>query len=119
MNKQERIKELLELMNIPEFEKLINIKVEELKIILARKIKMYYKLKSEFKRAKQEVLFENGVVGRFALAFTVEEQWMLTETPSPAVVKAPEGYSLDLVFVLLEDGEQLCVSFCLLFQVFL
>lgn len=62
MDKQEKIKELIELMNIPEFEKLINIKIEELKIILAKKVKLYYKLKNEFQGQNQEGvhLLENG-----------------------------------------------------------
>lgn len=67
MDKQERIKEIIELMNIPEFEKLINIKIEELKIILAKKVKLYYKLKNEFKGSNQEdglQLFEDGSVDR-------------------------------------------------------
>lgn len=66
MDKQERIKELIELMNIPEFEKLINIKIEELKIILSKKVKLYYKLKNEFKGPNQEGvhLFENGSLDR-------------------------------------------------------
>lgn len=66
MDKQERIKEIVELMNIPEFEKLINIKIEELKIILAKKVNLYYKLKNEFKGTNQEGLhlLENGSLDR-------------------------------------------------------
>ncbi len=66
MNKQERINEIIELMNIPEFEKLISIKVEELKIILDRQIKLYNRLRKEFKGADQQqlLLFENRKVDR-------------------------------------------------------
>jgi hypothetical protein len=74
MNKQERVKELFELMNIPEFEKLINIKIEELKIILAKKVNLYYKLKNEFKGTNQEGLhlFENGSLDRSKQTFFFE-----------------------------------------------
>ncbi len=66
MDKQEKIKELIELMNIPEFEKLINIKIEELKIILAKKVKLYYKLKNEFQGQNHDGvhLLENGGLDR-------------------------------------------------------
>jgi len=65
MNRQNRISEIIELMNIPEFEKLINIKVEELKIILERQIRLYNKLKNEFKSEGKEKLrlFENKSMG--------------------------------------------------------
>ncbi|MCK5055994.1 MAG: hypothetical protein KAT34_05025 [Candidatus Aminicenantes bacterium] len=74
MAKQEKIKELLELMNIPEFEKLINIKIEELKIILSKKVNLYYKLKNEFKGVNQEGLhlLENGSLDRSKQTFFFE-----------------------------------------------
>jgi len=54
MNRQQQINEIMELMNIPEFEKLIGIKVEELKIILDKQIKLYRNLKSEFSHGAEK-----------------------------------------------------------------
>jgi len=74
MDKQDKIKDLIDLMNIPEFEKLINIKIEELKIILSKKVNLYYKLKNEFKGVNQEGLhlLENGSLDRSKQTFFFE-----------------------------------------------
>jgi hypothetical protein len=74
MDKQDKIKELVDLMNIPEFEKLINIKIEELKIILSKKVNLYYKLKKEFKGVNKEGLhlLENGNLDRSKQTFFFE-----------------------------------------------
>ena len=54
--------------------------------------------------------FDDRLIGRLSLIVGVEDQWVLSKSPSPTVAKSPEGDSLQRVFVLGEDGEQAGIS---------
>ena len=51
MGKQEILDELTELLNIPQIERIIFHKVEELKLYLKDEVNLYKSLKSDFKRS--------------------------------------------------------------------
>jgi len=90
--------ELSELINIPEFERIIYHKIEELKFVLADKINMYRNLKHNFKKTAygHMHLFENETpketpVFRFELHEIEDSGWHLSKIePNP-----PEGVEIE------------------------
>lgn len=91
MEKQKIIDELTELLNIPQFERIIYHKVEELKTYLRDEISLYKNLKKDFQKAAYGNMrvFENkeqirSQTYRFELDRNEDNQWISTEIePSP------------------------------------
>ncbi len=92
------MEELAELINIPEFERIVYHKIEELKFVLADKINMYRNLKHNFKKTAygHMHIFENELprdipVFRFELHEIEDSGWHLSKIePNP-----PEGLDLE------------------------
>jgi len=91
MEKQKIIDELTELLNIPQFERIIYHKVEELKTYLRDEVSLYKNLKKDFQKAAYGNMrvFENeeqirSQTYRFELDKNEDNQWVSTEIePSP------------------------------------
>lgn len=90
--------ELSELINIPEFERIVYHKVEELKFVLADKINMYRNLKHNFKKTAygHMHIFENESpepvqVYRFELHEIEGNGWHLSKIEPPP----PEGIDIE------------------------
>jgi hypothetical protein len=80
------MEEFSEFLNIPEFERIIYHKIEELKHVLADKIRIYKHLKNNFKKTAYGHLqiFENQETERkqtyrFELDFLQNNKWMITK----------------------------------------
>jgi len=89
--KKETIDELLELMNIPQFEQILFHKIGELKVLLKNEIALYKSLKDTFQevnRANLEVCEDDGKeraqTYRFALNLDENGEWTISGlSPSP------------------------------------
>jgi hypothetical protein len=85
MDKRIDIEELTELLNIPEFERIVYHKVEELKCVMSDRIDYYINLKNNFKKTAYGNLqifenesFEGRRVYRFELSKSEEGRWIPT-----------------------------------------
>jgi hypothetical protein len=98
MKERVDLDEFMELLNIPEFEKLIYHKIEELKCLLRNEIKIYRTIKDNFKKTacSNTYIFENDApqkvhTYRFELSRVESRKWIPVKIePLP-----PRGCSVD------------------------
>lgn len=91
MGKKEILDELDELLNIPQFERIIFHKIEELKTYLREEISLYRDLKEDFRSAAygkmhvyEEVKQKKSLTYRFQMDKDTDEKWKITDIePSP------------------------------------
>lgn len=98
MGKQETLDQLQELLNIPQFERILHHKVEELKLSLSDEIQHYRDVKQVFKKSAYGVMKVceldeeedlKSQIYHFDLNATDRGEWQVTDLePSP-----PPGYS--------------------------
>ncbi|UCH92730.1 MAG: hypothetical protein JSV88_20875 [Candidatus Aminicenantes bacterium] len=106
MAKQELLDELNELLNVPQFERIIFHKVEELKLYFKDEIERYRRLREKFRKSAygdMQVLEAHKEIGKkiqayhFELNRTKNDQWLATSIePSP-----PPGYE---IYDILPEG---------------
>jgi hypothetical protein len=82
MDREETINEFAELLNIPQFEKIIVHKIEELKVLFKDEIEIYQKTKNKFQnyvvgnmKICDEPGIERGTTYRFELNLTEDGSW--------------------------------------------
>jgi hypothetical protein len=101
MQNQLDLEELIELLNIPEFERIIYHKVEELKCVMGDKIQFYKNLKNNFRKAAYGNLnlYENRhpkktPTYRFELNRTARGRWI------PTVIEPPPPFQTNVEAIL-------------------
>lgn len=106
------LEELLELLNIPEFERIIYHKVEELKCVMDDKIQLYRNLKNNFRKTAfgNLQIFENRnpqrlPTYRFELNRTARGRWI------PTLIEPPPPFKSNVETILPPEAIKFMIRF--------